>query len=236
MPKILLSDPREDEWRGVIDPGQRWSEWFQSYRRFIVHYASLAEEGGVEVYVVGSELVSAEEHTSRWKGLIAEVRSVFQGKLTYSANWDHYQAIGFWDDVDLVGLNGYFKTAGAAGPELSELRASWQRQRSKILNWLQRVNRPLLFTEVGWCSQEGCSVEPWNYTRQLQPSDAGLREQRRNYEAFMLSWRQCPPLAGVMWWEWAPGEGGPTDRGYSPKNKPAGALLRRWFASLRRGA
>ena len=40
---------------------------------------------------------------------IAYVRQTFKGKLTYSANWDHYSGIGFWDDLDLIGMNSYWK-------------------------------------------------------------------------------------------------------------------------------
>ncbi len=40
-------------------------------------------------------------------------------------------------------------------------------------------------------------------------------------------------LAGVIWWEWTGSEGGPSDFGYTPKNKPAEKLLREWFAKGR---
>ena len=40
-----------------------------------------------------------------------------------------------------------------------------------------------------------------------------------------------PQLAGVIWWEWNAGEGGPNDYGYTPKGKPAEQLLRKWFSA-----
>ena len=35
-------------------------------------------------------------------------------------------------------------------------------------------------------------------------------------------------LAGALFWNWW-GPGGPEDRWYTPKGKPAEAVLRRWF-------
>lgn len=234
MPKILLSEPRGDEWRGVIDPGHGWDEWFEQYGKFVLHYARLAAEGGVDVFVVGSELASTEKHTQRWKKLIAQVRSAFPaGRLTYSANWDHYENIRFWDDLDLLAITSYFKTAEEPEPKIAELVASWKKHKRAILDWQRTIAKPVLFTEVGWCSQEGCSVEPWNYYRRQASSVEGLEEQRRNYEAFIHTWREQDNVAGAIWWEWTPGEGGAADHGYSPKNKPAQVELYQWFREQR---
>lgn len=234
MPKVLLEEPRGREWRGVIDPGQQWAKWFSAYRRFILRYARLAAASHVEVFVVGSELVSTEKHTGRWRHLIAEIRSVFpKGLLTYSANWDHHRPIRFWGDLDMVALSSYFEMADHHNPTLAELRSSWRRIQEEILHWQQDVGLPVLFTEVGWCSQEGCSMEPWNYRRRQESSRLGLQEQRLNYEAFIETWDACPTVAGALWWEWVPDEGGPGDYGYTPKNKPAEHVLSRWFQRLR---
>jgi hypothetical protein len=40
-------------------------------------------------------------------------------------------------------------------------------------------------------------------------------------------------LGGFSIWEWPPVEGGPTDRGYTPKNKPAERVLREWMSKPR---
>lgn len=230
MPKVLLAKPRGREWRGVIDPGPRWEEWFGSYRRFILHYAHLAAASHVDVFVVGSELLSAEKHTQRWRDLIAAVRDVYPGLLTYSANWDHYESIHFWDDLDLVAMTSYHQTSASPQPQLSELVASWRSQQLKVLTWLDAVGKPLLFTEVGWCSQEGCSIEPWNYYRQPEATLTGLAEQKLNYQAFVEVWEECPSVQGMIWWEWSAQAGGPEDPGYTPKGKPAEAVLRDFFA------
>lgn len=76
-------------------------------------------------------------------------------------------------------------------------------------------------------------MEPWNYHRRQASTQLGRQEQRLNYEAFVQTWDACPTVAGALWWEWAPGEGGSGDYGYTPKNKPAEQVLSRWFEELR---
>lgn len=233
MPIILLSNPRGTEWRGVINPPS-WDDWFEQYTQFIVYFARLAAENHVEVLSVGSELVSTERYTDRWRKVIREVRKHFPGKLTYSANWDHYKVVEYWDELDLVGMTSYYKLSPAPNPTLETLITQWAPIKRGILRWQKKVGKPLLFTEVGWCSQEGTSIEPWNYYYSQVATPAGLEEQRRCYRAFMDTWKDTPEVGGVIWWEWNNTPGGPEDYNYTPRNKPAEKELRAWFQSVRR--
>ena len=195
MPKVLLSDPQGGAWRGKIAPSS-WEAWFAQYSRFILHFARLAERGEVEVYLVGSELVSTEKHTARWRRLIGEVRGVYSGRLGYSANWDHYRGIQFWPDLDLIGLTTYYNLnpSEKAEPTVADLRAAWGTIRDEILTWRAEVDLPLLFTEAGWCSQEGCSIAPWNYCHAIR-----IRKPRAYQSLYLGSVRdpnvRCYPRA-----------------------------------------
>jgi len=235
MPKVLLSDPRDGGWRGKIAPVS-WEAWFDQYREMILHYARLAQRGRAEVFLVGSELVSTEKHTEQWRRIIREVRAVYTGLLGYSANWDHYQGIQFWADLDLVGLTTYHNLNRADKPEptAADLAAAWAPIRDEILAWRAEIGRPLLFTEVGWCSQEGCSIEPWNYYHSEEATPAGHREQRDNYAAFVKTWAGRPEVGGLLWWEWTGGPGGANDHSYTPRSKPAEQVLREFFERFAR--
>lgn len=95
MPIILLENPRAGEWRGKIKP-KSWDDWWEDYNNYILHYARVCQQAGVEMLVVGSELISTEKnHAGRWRGLIRQVRGLFKGYLSYSANWDHYRPVSW---------------------------------------------------------------------------------------------------------------------------------------------
>ncbi|HOA74250.1 MAG TPA: hypothetical protein PL151_02500 [Phycisphaerae bacterium] len=240
MPIILLSNPRGTEWRGVINP-PNWDDWLEQYREFLLYFARIAAKSDVEVFMVGSELISAEKnvHVDKWRELIRDVRKVFPGKLSYSSNWDHYKVVEFWDELDLIGMTSYYKLSNQPNPSLESLIEAWKPIRRGLLRWQQTIGKPLLFTEVGWCSQEGASIEPWNYYRYQTPTAAGHEEQARCYRAFMETWKDDigkgreSPVGGVIWWEWMNVPGGPEDFNYIPKGKPAELELRNWFSRIR---
>lgn len=233
MPIVLLSRPRGSEWRGVIRPPD-WDDWWRQYREFIIYFCEIAREGGANALMVGSELVSTEKFTERWLEIIALAREHFYGGLLgYSANWDHYRPIKFWDKLDFIGMTSYYTLADRELPTVEEIVARWQPIYEEVTNWRQSVGKPLLFTEVGWCSQEGAATAPWNYYQNQKATPQGHEEQRRLYEAFLRVWDGTPGLAGVIWWEWSAEAGGPADFNYTPKGKPAEKILREWFARYR---
>src|SRR5947207_2396660 len=109
MPIVLLADPQGDEWRGKIHPS--WDKWFNSYREVMKFYAWVAEANHVDLLVVGSELVSTQDKIEEWTRTIQMIREIFHGRLTYSSNWDAYTSVPFWDQLDMIGMNSYWKFA-----------------------------------------------------------------------------------------------------------------------------
>ena len=228
MPIVLLDSPRNNEWRGkIIPPNHDWDEWFKRYTRFILQFAKIAERHKVTIFMVGSELVKTETYTDRWR----------RGKLGYSANWDHYQTekIAFWKDLDYVGMTSYYELAAGPGPAMEEIDKNWSLIKSQIKQFQAEVRRPLIFTEVGWCSQVGAAHEGWNYYANQKPSESGLKEQAMLYESFLKTWGSDPDVGGIIWWEWDASPGGPQDYNYTPRGKPAEQILRRWFAGKPNG-
>jgi hypothetical protein len=231
MPIVLLTHPRGSEWRGVIEPPD-WKEWWKHYTEFVIYFADIAREGQAEGLLIGSELVSTEKSTAEWVKVIEKARAHAPGvKLGYSANWDHYKPVQFWDKLDFIGMTSYYTLADRENPSIEEVVERWKPVRKAILDWRQTVNKPLFLTEVGWCSQAGAAMNPWNYYANMKATPEGHEEQRRLYEAFLAAWDGAPGLEGVIWWEWDGRPGGPDDYGYSPKGKPAEQVLRRWFAA-----
>jgi hypothetical protein len=232
MPIVLLRNPRGSEWRGVIEPPD-WEDWWNQYTEFVFYFTDIAREGQADALIVGSELVSTEKYTARWVTLIEAVRPRFWGgKLGYSANWDHYRPVEFWDHLDFIGMTSYFTLADRKDPTVDEIVKRWEPVRKDILAWQRRIGKPILLTEVGWCSQEGAAMSPWNYYQNQKATPEGLQEQRNLYLGFLEAWGSVRELLGVTWWEWDASPGGPNDYGYTPKGKPAEEVLRDWFAEL----
>lgn len=238
MPIVLLDNPRTEppDWRGTIDPDKDfggWEDWFNSYRGMMNQFAWIAEGNGADVLVVGSEFVSAEPKVDQWRKTIDSVRKVFHGRLTYSSNWDHYTAVKFWDQLDMIGMNSYWKFGDEKtnpNPSIDQIVNRWREIQSDLLPWIKKQGKPLLFTEIGWFSQKNVAYEPWDYTKD-QPIDLEL--QRKLYEGFFRAWWGNPQLGGFSVWDWPAGEGGPEDSGYTPKNKPAEKVVREWLAKTR---
>jgi hypothetical protein len=225
-PTLRIAHLGEGEWRGVLQPPD-WGVWFASYRRRLLSLARLGERQRVEALSVGSELCSSERFDGEWRRIIAEVRAVFGGDLTYQANWDHRHVPAFLSDLDLLGTNAYFELLGEEeAATVDRLVDAWQPYRAELVAWAAALDRPLLITEVGYPSQRGAVAHPWDYTRDA-PVD--LEEQRVAYAALFRAWHGAPRTMGLLLYEWW-GAGGGGDRGYTPRGKPAEGEARRWFA------
>jgi hypothetical protein len=234
LPILHLSARPNGAWRGSIAPTDR-AAWWLAYRKFVLHHAQLATDVGAVDFAVGSELVSMERDEDQWRALIGSTRKVFAGTLTYSANWDHFEPLRFADALDVLGVTAYCPLvsrrmgAAALDPSQARLEAGWRGFRARVRAWSNRVGRPVVITEVGWPAQDHAALRPWDYTGE---GPARPELQARLYRAFYAVWQADAHLAGVYFWNWF-GEGGPEDRGYSPRGRAAEQVLRHWFSGPR---
>lgn len=234
FPIVHIDRRRSGEWRGKLAPVDA-DRWWSSYEGFIAHYAALAQDTGVDILAVGSELLTMEGERARWESVVARTRGVFQGRLIYSANWDHFDHVVFWDLLDLAGMTGYFELSDSPQPTLAELRETWEGAVEVIDTYIDRAGKPLILTEVGYPSQIGAAAHPWDYTRRKAPDvQVQYLSFRAMYEAYLEVFKRHqrdgrrPPLNGVFVWNWY-GYGGSDDIGYTLRGKPAEAIVRRWF-------
>lgn len=237
-PHVWLSDVPDGAWLGDIAMKDEadWARWFASYERFILHYARLAEHLGVEAFSVGAELRTATTtREADWRRVIARVREVYGGQLTYAANWHaEFEAIGFWDALDFVGIQAYFPLVDAGAPKVSELEAAWRPHVEKIERVARRVGKPVVFTEVGYRSAPAATGRPWEWLRERSEpaTEAGLRLQADAYEALFRTFWRRKWFEGAYIWKWFPGlerAGAVRTADFSPQNKPAERVLARWY-------
>ncbi len=209
-----------------------WQAWFSQYRDFILHYARLAEKTGVDLFCVGTELAFASAKASYWQeDIIPKVRQAYLGEITYAANWDEYQKVGFWRDLDYVGIDAYFPLSQKKSPEYEEIKAGWIKWAYEIQRWQEAVGKPIIFTEIGYRSCEFAATRPWEYSL---GSEVHLEIQEACYKAALEVLSAYDWCKGLYWWYWKPSPyaGGPSNRDFIPQNKPAEIVLTSWYKGL----
>ena len=208
-----------------------WQRWMADYRAFVMTYARLAAEVDADILVMGTELTrAARERPSFWRALADSARTVYDGELTYAANWhESYDQIAFWDALDYVGVQAYFPLTDAKNPSLDTLRVGWRRHRDALARVHERTDRPVLFTEVGYRSAPSAAEAPWRWPEEDDDVPVDTTLQARCYRAFFSTMGPAPWLAGAIVWKWHPAAEIEHPTGFTPQGKPAERVLRRWF-------
>ncbi|MBN2189797.1 MAG: discoidin domain-containing protein [Candidatus Aureabacteria bacterium] len=189
--------------RGDIIPGD---EWFESYLAFIMHFASIAREYNVECFCIGTELEATtyEEYDQHWNNLIKEVRAVFNGKITYAANWSEYKGVLFWDKLDFMGIDAYFPLTGEKDPSQDDLDSAWESVKEEIKEYRDEnnISIPLIFTEVGYQSADGTNKTPWYTSSEKEDQE----EQAMCFKAMLNAMLKEQWFKGFYWWNYFPAE------------------------------
>ena len=219
-------------WPGDIAMGtdEAWKEWFASYEAFILHYARLAEANGFEAFAVGTEMGKTTSRTTDWRRIVARVREVYHGKLTYCANWnDEAEHVGFWGDLDFIGVQAYYPLATVDRPSKEQIAAAWKPVAAKLEALAKRTGKPIVFTEVGFKSHEGSLKEPWRWETD---GAVDLDLQRDAYTAMFETFWRRRWFDGCFVWKWHPSPRSPgrADRDFTPQGKPALAVIKAYYA------
>ncbi|WP_151737784.1 glycoside hydrolase family 113 [Paenibacillus tengchongensis] len=165
----------------------KWSDWFRSYTAFILHYARIAEETGCQMFCVGCEMVQTDRRAEEWRALIAEVRKVYSGIITY--NCDKYQEdnVTWWDAVDVISSSGYYPAE------------DWENQLTRIEAAVEAANKPFFFMEAGCPSRTGSAALPNDWSLPGEPDE---EEQAKFYRAMFGSSGRREWVRGFMLWDW----------------------------------
>ena len=192
-------------WRGAIDfdSPAKWNRFFEDYERWIVPMARLAEQGGAGIFCVGLEYLHAERFEQRWRQIIAAVRAVYHGKVTYGANWDDFANVGFWDALDSIGVLAYFPLSTAPEPASTQIDAGWNDWMAKLSVLSARKSKPILFIEVGYDQTPACAATPWEDAK-IHDDPRGAELQARCLDRALALQGRFPSLAGMFLWKWFP--------------------------------
>lgn len=225
-------------WRALIDPGteEGWSAWAASYRAFLLAWADVAREGHVEMLSVGVELRSfvTTPRAALFRPIIDDVRSVYPGLLTYSANWDDVEDTMILGDVDLIGINAFYPLAEHEGATAAELVARGREVAAKIERLARAFERPVVLTEIGYTTRRDPALRPWEWPDGMKGVVVDERAQADAYAGIITPFLDARWAAGFFVWrtyadpddvsqeaEW----------GFSPRGKLAELVLRDAFSS-----
>ncbi len=210
-------------WRGAIvfSSEAEWARFFDSYRAFIVDQARFAQAAGVEMFVVGLEYESTVHREADWRAVIAAVRDVYKGPITYSANWDGIDKVPFWDALDVIAVQAYFPLT-ATSPSDVEIDAGWDRVLAQLRAVSVRENKKILLAEIGYAAHPNAAQTPWK---------PGLDDAARPLRTKLLRralerTRDVDFLVGAFWWKWMPGAPSRHDADFSMKDAEARSVLR----------
>lgn len=213
-----------------------WDTWFESYRKNMLHYATMAEITKTELLCIGTELKSSlKNQPQSWLNLIKEIKTIYCGKLTYAANWDDpFDQNDFWKELDYIGVQAYFPLTKTNNPQLEEIIVGWERHIKKLDEISTAHDKPILFTEVGYKSEASSTIKPWEWSSVLGMlhKKKSFRTQQQAYEAmFRQLWRK-DWFAGTYIWQWdtrSTEENAKNDLDFSPRFKPAENTLAKWY-------
>ncbi|MBU1128898.1 MAG: FecR domain-containing protein, partial [Candidatus Omnitrophica bacterium] len=231
-PHLNLETYSTGTWRGEIGftDNENWDAWFESYSAFVLHYAQMAEDLGLEIFNIGTELsMTTTQRPDKWIGLIARIREVYSGRLVYTANWfEEYENIRFWGHLDYAGISAYFPLSRKDKPSYFEIKNGWKPWLEKIEAWQKTHGKPVIFPEIGYRSAAGSAKIPWAHRSM---SEIDLRQQYNCYKATFETFWGKPWFYGFYWWTWRtnPRIGGKYNRGFTPHEKPAGSLIKTWY-------
>lgn len=234
-PHIDLSkEPNySSKWRGDIGEfktEEQWTEWFNSYEEMIVKYAKLSEELKVEMLSVSCELIRVNHREKNWRKIIEEIRKVYHGLLTDSANHSGEEiSKAWWDAVDVIGVDAYYLPIRSRS--LGAIQKDVDQRLAKITVTLENLskkwgNKDIIITEIGFCSGN-CIIG----NRSFVPTLEDHYIQAYFYERFMAVLSEKPFIKGFFWWSWNtdPNTGGVNDHCITPQLKQAEYVMYKYY-------
>lgn len=217
--------------------------FFASYTAEIVHLAGIAEQGGVATFAIGNEMskLTGVQYLPEWTGLIAAVRAVYHGELTYAAATDEASHVSFWSQLDTIGVNTYPPLTASTTPTVADMVHAWTEvpvntYYANAFNYMSPVDflhslsehydRPVLMTEVGYRSIDGTAIKPGSANGTV----IDTAEQADAYNAFFQVWTAEGGswMKGVELWQWDLNNQY-NAAGYSVMGKPAEAIVAQYF-------
>ena len=223
-------------WIGQLDfeSEEEWLVWEKSYLEYINFYLDIAIEHNVEMFCIGTELkIAIQKRQAFWTQLIEDSKCKYAGMMTYSGNWDAYDKVPFWEQLDYIGLSAYFPLSEEKTPTKAELLKKWKAKSKELEKFSSKYNMPILFTEYGYLSIDGCAGKAWELEKRIDKTPINELAQANAYDALLETFYLTDFWAGGFLWKWFPnmeGHEGYPEKDYTPQGKLSEKVIKNWFS------
>ncbi len=215
--------PGEVEMKSEAD----WERWWQGYRRYILHHAFLARWAGADLFSIGCELSKTVKREAEWRDLIAAVRLLYPGVVTYSGNWyGDLEGVHFWDALDLIGIDSYYPLSASPQATRADLDRGAQEIAKRFAAASRAAGRRILLTEVGFAAHRGAWLAPHTEGGEVSQEDQALA-----YKALFTALGRPKWLAGTFVWKAfsAPGSEGRGEADFRFQGRKAEGVIREYY-------
>jgi hypothetical protein len=226
------------QWRATIDPptDAAWEVWTRSYGYFVKAWAEVAESSHVELLSAGVELRSwvTTPRAPSFAALVRELRGIYKGPITYSANWDDVEHTVVLGELDVIGVNAFYPLAEKDGAPFETLLEGGKRVQARVRTLAETWQKPVLFTEIGYTTRRDPAIRPWEWPDGMKDVRVDEVAQADAYRALIAPLLEEPRFMGLFVWrvyadpddvsqeaEW----------GFSPRGKLAELVVRDAFAT-----
>jgi hypothetical protein len=226
----LLTVRQPGGWAALIQPApERQQRWFDRYWQTLQPYLEAAEANGVEQVALATEMewLQSNAPAALWHRLIARVRSIYSGNLTYDINWSTMEAAPDWlrdPQLTFIGVSEYISlTATPTRLGGQTLITLWRDLiKSRLDRLALRLNKRIVLSEIGYRNSADALYQAWS---PLSDAPADPEEQAEAYNAALTNIMSDPQIGGVFFWGWD------NVARFSIKGQKAAAVLHQWYSA-----
>lgn len=209
-----------------------WLQLEKYYRNWILHYAFIANKNKFDALCIGVELLEfTRARPEFFKQLIRDVRLVYNGEITYTANWyDEFERIPFWKETDFIGVSSYFPLSADSVLRRENMSAKLQDLGLLMEQVSGANNKRIVLTEIGFATNDRPWINPHNERESFRYDPVA---QSICFDEVFHAWSNKNWSGGFLLWKWSTNsEHHDRERIRFFPNEASQAIIKKWFNLL----